>query len=204
MAYKDAQRETVSYFPTSFEETEAALMLGEWEKRKPGEDLWLVFATCEQEAQTLRFVYPICAPPATSGIKIGRYAQEQHEYFQRPPVSGPVQVVRVTPELIAELISHARIQEKPAVAECDFCCSQRAIRMYDAEDFVMFSGRISVAGWAACPECAQRVDAGDKEALVRRMAGEGGIETDHGKELVRRQVNDFFAHFKGSSSSIRN
>jgi hypothetical protein len=201
MPYKDVQQEAVSYFPENFEEAEAALMIEHWEKKSPGEDLWFVFATCMLPEQTLRFVYPIDAPPSTPVTDIVRFAQEQHEHFQRPPVDGRVRVVHVTPQLIASMLPQTNSQG-PTGGVCDFCCNNVAARMYDAEDFVMCSGRLSVGAWAACSNCAGFVDERNKEALALRMAAVGGVDSDHERELMRRQVNDFFAHRKLNVATV--
>jgi hypothetical protein len=94
--YRDSQPEAVSYFPDNFEEAEKGLILEQWKKKTPCEDLWFVFATCTLPDQTLRFVYPISAPPFTPVADVVRHAQIQHEHFRRPPlVDGRVQTLRV-------------------------------------------------------------------------------------------------------------
>jgi len=189
--YKDPQRGSTSYFPLDMEAAERALIVQEWRNKKPGEELWFVFVTCILPGQELRFVYPIGGFQPTESAVL-ECALSQHEHFHRPPISGKAELLHVTQEVVHALTS----KTTGAVGTCCDFCSQDPVplRSYDAEDFVLFSGNMSVGAWGACPDCAALIERGDKEALALRMAKVGGADTDRGRQLAMRQVNDFFEH----------
>jgi hypothetical protein len=198
--YADRQKEAQSIYPLDEASTRMNVIIQAWENKPPGEDLYFVFAEYKSATQELQFAYPI-------GVRAGRnvserelvdYAQRQHEHFKRPAPTAPITVLRVTQELIAELQEHYKTGHDQGY--CDFCgIKTDARKIYDAKNFVMATGEMSIGGWASCPECSALVDAEDREGLVRRMVEVSGVEKmpDVDVKLCRKMyeqnVTGFFA-----------
>lgn len=90
---------------------------------------------------------------------------------------------------------------------CDFCGAPEPKWAFPASRFKLAVG-FSEGGWAACEECRQLVDAGDREGLVRRAlatqcSNEKHLKTLKALEAHLRDVHErFFKHRLGDAVSI--
>jgi hypothetical protein len=195
--YKDAQQECRQmYLPddAGVDSAKRAVIYETWTRKGPGEDVWLVFVNAVgNEGDELTFAYPCNVEPGVTVKKIIRHAQRQHEQFGRPPIKGRAQVIHVTQDFINELRSGEVVE--PGRGVCDFCCDDTpAATKFEACDFVMQSGKLSLGGWMACPSCSRLVESRDMEGLAKRMVETSGINSERSWEVARRQVQDFFLH----------
>ncbi len=97
---------------------------------------------------------------------------------------------------------------------CDFCSEPQVRWSYPARDFVDVglvtpTGILvseSVGAWAACEECHRLIEAGDRDALLRRSIQNfirfyGVPLPDLGGDIVRIH-NQFFAHRSGDPVKV--
>lgn len=195
--YKDSQQESRQMYllnDAGVDSAKRAIIYETWTRRAPGEDVWLVFVSAVgNEGDELTFAYPFKVEPGVSVRTIVRHAQLQHEQFRRPPINGRAQVIHITQDFINELRSGEVVE--PGRGVCDFCCNDTpAVTKFDARDFVMQSGKLSLGGWTACPFCSTLVESQDMEGLAKRMVETSGISSERSWEVARRQVQDFFLH----------
>jgi hypothetical protein len=83
--------------------------------------------------------------------------------------------------------------------ECDFCSSPEIVWEYPARDFVLpllgTTSFLSLDGWVTCQKCYQLIEAGDTQALKKRMAIRHGIDLSRNGVLsahLSRQIQQFF------------
>lgn len=192
--YKDAQQECRQMYlpPDGLDSAKGNIIYEAWTSKRPGEEIWLVFVNAVgNEGDELTFAYPLSVEPDVTAKEIVRYAQLQHEQYGRPPKVGQAEVIHVTQDLINSIPSKA----ERGRGICDFCSSDvPAITKFEARDFVMQTGRLSVGAWAACPSCSRLVESRDMEGLAKRMVETSGISSEGSWEVARRQVQDFFLH----------
>jgi hypothetical protein len=197
--YIDPEKDARVYNSTDFDSTEAAILYQFWQDNPlpPSMEQWFVFVTSITPAQELlRFVYPITAPLGTMSGAIIANAERQHAQHKRPPKSGPVEVLRMTPDVVSELNREGRTES--GQGRCDFCGSKTdSKKVYDARDFVMVTGSVSKGGWLACGACSVLVDAGDTDGLIQQQLKVEEIsEADVDMEIMRRHLYMFFENRK--------
>jgi len=195
--YKDTQQESRQmYLPddAGVDSAKKAIIYETWTRKSRGEDVWLVFVNAVgNEGDELTFAYPFSVEPHVKVKTIVRQAQIQHEQYGRPPKVGRPEVIHVTQKFINDL--RAREEVEPGSDICDLCQSDTpAVTKFEAHDFVMQSGELSLGGWMACPSCSKLVESRDMEGLAKRMVETSGINNEKSWEVARRQVKDFFLH----------
>lgn len=88
---------------------------------------------------------------------------------------------------------------------CDFCSSPDVVWSYPAADFVLSdTGQASEGAWAACHECAELVQAGDREGLLKRsLSGFPEFMREPVRSHVRELHRRFFDAREGSAAPAR-
>jgi hypothetical protein len=106
--------------------------------------------------------------------------------------------------------AYAILNEHPELYRCDFCSRPGVAVSYDAVDFDTGNkerdgaSHVSRGGWAACQECADLIEADDREALADRSMesyGELRSNTPEHRARVRQALRDvhdeFYRHRRG-------
>lgn len=194
--YNDAQQGSrqVVLTPESVDSVKGNIVYEAWTRTRTGEELWVIFVDAKCGNDEVTFAYPINTEAGISVETVIRFAERQHREYGRPPIVGRPEIVRVTQDFINRLRGKAdRRQEGTLV--CDFCSAEtQIVTRFEALDFVLQTGTLSVGAWGACPTCSELVVSRDLEGLVERMVKTSGIRSRPAWEFARRQVQDFFLH----------
>ena len=89
--------------------------------------------------------------------------------------------------------------ERPEDALCDFCSQgAKVLKAYQCRDHIVIEGlpANSIGAWAACPACAEFIDAGDQSGLTDRslimFAGGSDVPVEFARETLEVIHKGFF------------
>jgi hypothetical protein len=92
------------------------------------------------------------------------------------------------------------------MAECDFCFEPDGWR-YPATDFILDYGlgtlQQSVAGWAACNDCSELIEANDMDGLITRCVSIGQAKLQIPSSELLALIRPIFVGFFASRSGPR-